>query len=454
MSTFEIQAQDERRSQEASGDALASYLSSIRHIPVLSLEETFALAEQMEEGEHAFRAALYAIPGTAVRVLERWRERRESDHVTGVLCTHYRDASGRDWSGYVDEVLARLEPLVAQRADLARAAGPGRARRRERLDARIAAGLDEAQLDLEVLFAIHREYRSLVSALGSLEMRRALGLTAPAARAALARAERALEGYHAAKQRFVRHNLRLVVTMAKKYRHLGVSFMDLIQEGNLGLVRAVEKFDRHRGFRFSSYAVWWITQSLIRVIQQHSRTVRVPSHLYELRYRHRSARRALGQRLGRAPTRDELAGELGIDPEVLERLSDAMKPIASLHAPLPGADDRTLEEVLPDERLEDPGEAIDSLQVRRTLERQLASLDSRERRILEWRFRLRGGPPLTLAEIGERLGLSRERVRQLEARALKQLRGRVEVAGLAASLDLEEVAEEPSHEAPPARLAS
>ena len=454
MSVIESHEQDERQSQEVSGDTLAAYLASIRHIPVLSPAETFAVAERMEEGERAFRAALCAIPGTALRVLERWRERRERDHVTGMLCAHYRDASGRDWSAHVDEVLSRLESLVAQRAALAGAAGPGRARRRERLDARIAAGLEEAQLDLEVLMAIHREYRALASAPGSLEARRALGLTTPAARAALARAERALEVYHAAKQRFVRHNVRLVVSLAKKYRHLGVSFMDLIQEGNLGLVRAVEKFDRHRGFRFSSYAVWWITQSLIRVIQQHSRTVRVPSHLYELRYRHRSARRALGQRLGRAPTREEVAGELGVDPEVLERLSDAMKPIASLHTPLPGAEDRTLEEVIGDDRLEDPGESIDAGQVRRTLERQLASLDPRERRILEWRFRLRGGPPLTLAEIGERLGLSRERVRQLEARALKQLRARAEVAGLAVSLDLEEAAEEPPGQAPPERLAS
>jgi RNA polymerase primary sigma factor len=431
--------------EEDSAGAVAAYLASIRHIPVLSREETWELAERMETHEQAFREALFAIPGTALAVLERWEERRGAVRVTGTLCARFHEGGGRDWSAHLDAKLAEVEGLVARRARLAAPRSANARRRRARLEGEIAARLAGAELDLDVVLAIHRELRDLASAPRSGESvaaKRRLGLKEPAARAALASAGRALEAYHAAKQRFVRHNLRLVVTLAKKYRHLGVPFLDLIQEGNLGLVRAVEKFDRQRGFRFSSYAVWWITQAMIRVVQQHSRTVRVPSHLYELRYRHRRARQALNQRLGRAPTREEMAEELGVEAERLEQLSGAMSPIASLHAPLPGSEERSLEEVLKDPRAADPSEAIARRQLRRALARQLESLEPRERRILEWRFRLGGGPSMTLADVGERLGLSRERVRQIEARALKRLRQRVEMAGLAASLGLEVVHEE------------
>jgi RNA polymerase primary sigma factor len=429
-----------------SADNLASYLAAIRDIQVLPHEEICGLAEAMETHERAFRRALYTIPATAPEVLANWRERRDSGRVTGVLCSRFHDGGAEDWSAHVDRLLGEVEGLVARRARPSRARDPRRARARS--ESRIAACLEQCDLELELVFGIHRAFTALAAAPhGSPEAqeRRRLGLDAAAARARLADAAGALERYQEAKSRFVRHNLRLVVTIAKQYRHMGVGFLDLIQEGNLGLIRAVEKFDRHRGFRFSSYAVWWITQSLIRAIQQHSRTVRVPSHLHELRYRRRRVAETLRQRLGRDPSDEELAAELGVKVEALEQLGEALSPTVSIQAPVAGTDDLLLEDALADESAEDPLEDIDRGQVRGVLERGLASLDPRERQILEWRFDLSGGSPATLAEIGERLGLSRERVRQIEARALAQLRKRGEVASLAAAFE----GAEPGHAAPP-----
>jgi RNA polymerase primary sigma factor len=227
-----------------------------------------------------------------------------------------------------------------------------------------------------------------------------------------------------------------VVKNAKRYRNMGVPYIDLIQEANLGLIRAVEKFDYRRGFKFSTYAVWWIEQALIRAIQNHSRTVRVPSHIYELQLRYRRIQQRLRQRLGRLPQREEMAAALEVDLPALDRIVTSMKPIVSTQATLPGTDEFTLEDSLYDEDAADPVDSIDRFELGREVESVLAALDPRERKILEWRFGLDGEDPRTLAEIGQSIGLSRERVRQIESRALKRLSEEDQVQRLLASLDL------------------
>jgi len=428
------EAQREPVEDAPEADALGSYLRSIRHIPVLGPDEINALAETMEQQETAFRRALYDVPGTALEVLARWRHRCEAGLVTGVLAARFRDGGDRDWSQHIDRVLGDLEGKRAERERLAGRSRPPK-RKLASLDAAISEALERADINLDVLLEIHAHYAELLRAPRThrvAEERRRLGLTTPEGKAALARAEEALAIYHEAKQRFVRHNLRLVVTVAKRYRNMGVPFTDLIQEGNLGLIRAVEKYDRHRGFRFSSYAVWWITQALIRVIQNQSRTVRAPSHVYELRYRRRRAEAELRQRLGRQPTHHELAEFLDVAPETLQRSVEAMTPVSSLQAAVPGTEDRTLEDTLEDAETTDPTEGIAHDQVWSSVEGQLATLEERERRILEWRYGLRGEPSLTLQQIGQRLGLSRERVRQIEGHALRRLRERDAIRKLVA----------------------
>jgi RNA polymerase primary sigma factor len=423
-----------RRAREGvEGGALAAYLATIGELEVLPPAEVDALAATMEREEAAFRKALLDIPGTAVLMWERWKQRSADGLVTGMLAARFRDGSGRDWSGHIDRSLGTLGPLLDERAAL-RARKRPPARRLQELDRAIASRLSRAEVDLEVLLDIHRHHRRALAGrdAGAAQEKGRLELDTPAARAAMRRAARALAAYHAAKQCFVRHNLRLVVSVAKRYRNMGVPFTDLIQEGNLGLIRAVEKFDRQRGFRFSSYAVWWITQALFRAIQNQSRTVRAPSHIYELRYRSRRAEAELRQRLGRHPTPEEVAEHMDVPARTLEHALDSMKPMASLHAPVAGADDRTLEDVLEDRSVEDPADRIDHAQIWDRVERELASLDERERRILELRFGLSGEEALTLQQIGERLDLSRERVRQIEGRTLSSLREREGIRELAA----------------------
>jgi RNA polymerase sigma factor (sigma-70 family) len=424
-----------RRDDEgAEPDAVAAYLRSIGHLEVLPPDEINALAERMERAEHAFRAALFAIPGTALQLWERWKQRREAGHVTGVLAARSRDGTGRDWSRHIDGTLGALGPLLEERAALEARRRPPK-RRLAELEVAIRERAVAADAAPELLLEIHAHYASLLAAprdQAAPEKRR-LGLHTPAARAAMQRAARALDDYHAAKQRFVRHNLRLVVRVAKRYRNMGVPFTDLLQEGNIGLIRAVEKFDRHKGFRFSTYAVWWITQALIRVIQNHSRTVRAPSHIHELRYRRRAAEAALTRRLGREPTDEELAVHLKVTPEMFQRSVELTIPVTSLHAVTPGTEDRSLEEVLADPDVAHPSERIERDQTWSRVSRELAGLDDRERRILAWRYGLDGDAELTLDQIGKRLGLSRERVRQIESRALRRLRDSDRIHALTAN---------------------
>jgi RNA polymerase primary sigma factor len=186
---------------------------------------------------------------------------------------------------------------------------------------------------------------------------------------------------------------------------------------------------------FSTYAVWWIEQALVRAVQNTARTVRVPSHIYELQIRLGRLREELRVKLRRQPRRDELASALGVSPEELDRITTSMQPIVSAHAVLPGTDDLALEDLLADEDAVDPADEVDRHELRGVLSRAVETLEPREREILEHRFGLAGDEPLTLQQIGERLGLSRERVRQLETRALERLRERVEPLGLGASLD-------------------
>jgi len=433
-----------------SEDSLHHYIRSIAAIPVLTKEETYELARVMEAQELAFRGAMVAICATARAIVDRWHERRRSGHVTAALSASFRDGSGRDYGRRIDASLAKVEKLLADRDALAGSRSRRAQSRVADIDSQIAEVLGATGLAFEVLLEIYRyfqEFRTTGRSGAAAETRRRLGLGLPSARASLARAERALALLDETKQTFVTHNLKLVVKNAKRYRNMGVPFIDLIQEANLGLIRAVEKFDYHRGFKFSTYAVWWIEQALIRAIQNHSRTVRVPSHIYELQLRYRRVQQELRQRLGRLPRREELAAALEVEPPALDRIATSMKPIVSTHATLRGTDEFTLEDVLSDEAAADPVEGIDRFEVGREIERLLGALDARERKILEWRFGLDGEDPRTLAQIGHSIGLSRERVRQIESRALKRLSEEDQVHRLLASLDLplpDEDADEPA----------
>ena len=390
------------------------YLRRIQRVPLLDRQQVRDLAYAMRREQRAFERALHAVPGVALLLLERWDERRRAGRVSAPMSRHYRDGSGRDWSGCVDAHFERLAGLLA-RSPVPRA--------------RVVVVLEEAELDFRVLCDVYEELSARANE--SLAERRRMGVADAAGSENLSRAGRAYQSYRKLLWTFANHNLRLVAKCATRFRGTGVSTMDLIQEGNLGLLRAIEKFDPDRGFAFSTYAVWWIQQTMIRAIQNQRRTVRVPSHVCELQLRYRTASDALTRRLGREPVPDELAAELDLTLEEVDGLEATLSPIHSLHAPVQGCDSITLEDVLPDDGAPSPVDRIGRENLRSAVDDLLSTLGVRERKIIAWRFGFDGdGAPVALSEVGRRLGISRERARQIEYSALCHLRHRIGVKGL------------------------
>lgn len=238
-------------------------------------------------------------------------------------------------------------------------------------------------------------------------------------------ARRAWAGAEAAKQRLVEANLRLVVQVARRYPNRGLPLPDLIEEGNLGLLRAVEKFEPERGVRFASYATWWVRQAVVRALANQARMIRLPVHVGLLLGRCQREQQRLTQALGRAPTREELAAALGMSAAQLEELEELRQHPLSRDTPAGDHEGA---------RLADPTTALGSLlRSRADLVSILDDLAPNERTVLRGRFGLEGEPPQTLAAIGQRLGYSRERVRQLEAAGLRKLRALLAARGIDAS---------------------
>jgi RNA polymerase sigma factor (sigma-70 family) len=415
-----------RRSAEGalSTEPLASYFADIAHIPTLSREEQVLLAKENEAATYAFREALYRLPWVSREVVRVWRRTQERGRTTSKLSEAY-GSQAPQVGEHLDVCLGKVERQIRRRARLETSGDPGAI---GRLDERVVRLLLDADLSLVLLRRIHRdlERRRRSGRRRTAALAAELGLGTDALRERLGALDDAYERMSEAKNRFVWHNLKLVVAIAKDFRNMGISFPDLIQEGNIGLVRAVEKFDWRRGYKFSTYAVWWIRQALIRAIQNHSRTIRIPSHQYDAMRAYQQARSALEAELGRSPSPKEVASQLQVPVERAEELESLVAEPVSLDAEARGGSDskrpRKLEDLVEDPNTPSPLGGIDQLRLEQVAHRCLDSLEERERQILLWRFGLDGGGEQTLQEIGQRLGLSRERARQLEARALAKLR--------------------------------
>ncbi|MCL4794127.1 MAG: RNA polymerase sigma factor RpoD [Bryobacteraceae bacterium] len=290
----------------------------------------------------------------------------------------------------------------------------------EREIARIQRQLEDHSVKGAAARDLKKESRTLNQRL--LDLEQTYGATANELRRSLARVDAGECEADGAKKQLIEANLRLVVSIAKRYTNRGLAFLDLIQEGNIGLMKAVDKFDYRRGYKFSTYATWWVRQAITRAIADQARTIRIPVHMIETINKMVRTQRSLQQELGREPTTEELARKLELSvPKVRKVLRIAQEPI-SLETPVGEEEESHLGDFIVDKRVVSPSEAVINLNLREQTAEVLKTLSPREEKIIKMRFGLQDGSEHTLEEVGQHFAVTRERIRQIEAKALRKLR--------------------------------
>jgi RNA polymerase primary sigma factor len=442
-----------RRSTAVIDDPIRLYLAQMGGMPLLTREGEVAHARQIEHWRRRFRRTLLAndfVLAGAVALLERVQAGTvRLDRTIEVSVTNIREKR---------RILRRLAPNLAtlrriqeEKRRLFRTAMSRSLpleRRREawrrlvRQRNKAVRLVEEMQLRIQRLYPLHRELQAHAGRLDALQSRAAAA--DPRERRALAVEQRRIllatresrhtlarrlnllselqHRYDAAKRDLAEGNLRLVISIAKRYRNRGLSFLDLIQEGNSGLMRAVDKFEHARGFKFSTYATWWIRQAITRAIADQSRTIRVPVHMVDTMTRMRNLARDLRQELGREATVEELAARAGVSVEEAECVWRMSRRPTSLDQPVGDGEETAAGDFVRDHREEDALADVNRQSLKSSIAQALEGLSYREREIIRLRFGLVDGYAYTLEEVGTIFAVTRERVRQIEAKAVEKLR--------------------------------
>jgi RNA polymerase sigma factor (sigma-70 family) len=396
--------------RDADIDAERLYFHQIGRVSLLKPREEYALCQRIEAARSAVAAALLTVPEGASRIA-RALQAGTDDTATLLLSPEGRPLHKSEIADALSHLaqairegaaLTRVDQALDRSRNAGKASREELVRRGERLLREIEGAIAGVPLHPAFVEAVAAEV-----------------LTTAAGRCRQRLRER-LNDLYELKRRLVQANLRLVVSVAKRYRHAELSFLDLVQEGNLGLIKAVDRFQYRRGFKFSTYAVWWIRQAISHAIVDTGRTIRLPAHMVDALKHVTVARRALEIELGRDPTVAELAARTRIAPEKVMLALKSAAPVVSLDAPV--GEDIVFGEFVADDGVLSPEAPILDEDVKARARLALQSLHHRERQVLELRFGISNTRPQTLAEVGDRLGVSRERVRQIEKTALARLR--------------------------------